>query len=312
MAMALLAACAGGPHSLVSDTPVRVGRPYTVNGRVYVPADDTQYDRTGIASWYGNREQGNPTANGERFDRRRVSAAHPTLPMPCYVAVTRLDTGRTMLVRINDRGPYARDRILDLSEEAARQLGMDRAGSAPVRVRRVTPTSEQRDALRRGYPVMLASTAPVATPPRLYQAAPMARVAPAPTAASIQAPLPPPPGAEYLPEPTPEPYSTPAPMPAPPSLAPPPVPVVTRSSASRQILVARPADPDAADALASALRSEGGHVVAAAGGYRVVTGPYPDEATRAAALARLHMRGYQGAIALDASTPPEATGNTLP
>jgi rare lipoprotein A len=323
-ATAWLAACAGGPHALVPDTPVKLGRPYTVGGRVYAPADDTQYDRTGLASWYGNREQGHSTANGERFDRRRVSAAHPTLPMPSYVAVTRLDTGRTMLVRINDRGPYARDRILDLSEEAARQLGIDRAGTALVRVRRVTPTAQQRDALRRGYPVMLASAPPSAPPSRAYRPAPTNAVpmtpapyeAPAPYA--TPAPVPPPPNAEYLPEPAGEPdtLAPPSSVRSQPPITPPttaPRPVAAPSS-SREILVATPSDPDAADALASALSAEHGRAVSAGTGYRVVTGPYPDEAARAAALARLRARGYQGAAALDApiTHPSEATGNTLP
>jgi rare lipoprotein A len=287
----LLAACAGGgTHRLVSDTPVKLGRPYSVGGRIYTPADENQYDRIGMASWYGNREQGHPTANGERFDRHRVSAAHPTLPMPSYVAVTRLDTGRTMLVRINDRGPYARDRILDLSQEAARELGIDQAGMAMVRVRRVTPSARERDALRRGYPVMLADVAPTATPPRVGRTAPV--IAPA-ALPPVQATTP-----EYLPEPASETYR------------PAPAPMATE----RDILVASPADPDAADALASALGGEGGHVTATGGGYRVVTGPYADEASRAAALARLRTRGYQGAAALDAPIrqPPEATGNSPP
>lgn len=303
-AAGLLAACAGGgAHRLVADAPVRIGRPYTVAGRVYAPADDPSYDRTGLASWYGAREQGHPTANGERFDRRRVSAAHQTLPMPSYVAVTRLDTGRTALVRINDRGPYARDRILDLSEEAARQLGIDRAGTALVRVRRVTPSTAQRNALRRGYPVMLATVAATATPPRAGPTSPPAFAAPGLPNAR---PLPPPPDAEYLPEPTPEP---PAVQPS----APPPLPLAP-VPAERQILIASPADPDAADALASALAGEGGHVVANGAGYRVLTGPYADEPARAAALARLRTRGYQGAAALDAPVThsSEATGNTSP
>jgi rare lipoprotein A len=95
---------------------------------------------------------------------------------------------------------------------------------------------------------------------------------------------------------------------------PPPAPSVVRPDIVRQIVVATPSDPDAADALASALSAEGGHAVATGAGYRVVTGPYADEAARAAALARLRARGYQGASALDApiTNPPEATGNTLP
>ena len=289
-AMALLAACAGGgTHRLVSDTPVKLGRPYTVGGRVYAPADETQYDRIGMASWYGDREQGHPTANGERFDRHRVSAAHPTLPMPSYVAVTRLDTGQTMLVRINDRGPYARDRILDLSQQAASELGIDRTGTAMVHVRRVTPSARERDALRRGYPVMLADVTPTATPPRVGRTAP-AFVPPAPV---IPTTVP-----DYPVGSTSE------------INRPTPVPLLNEYD----ILVASPADPDAADALASALGVERGHVVATGDGYHVITGPYPDEASRTAALARLRARGYQRAVALDAPTrpPPEATGSSLP
>jgi rare lipoprotein A len=282
--MGLLAACGAGPHKLVPDNPVRIGRPYAIGGRTYVPFDETHYDRIGMASWYGNREQGHPTANGERFDRRRVSAAHQTLPLPSYVAVTRLDTGQTMLVRINDRGPYARDRILDLSEQAARLLDIDRAGTAMVRVRRVTPSAKERDALRRGYPVMLANVEPTATPPRVGRTAPVVPLVPR--------------GAEYLP--------APAPAPAPADRAP--------VTIERDILVAAPNDPDAADALVSALGAERGHVVATGAGYRVVTGPYADEASRAEALARLRARGYQGATALDAppTNPTVATGTPLP
>lgn len=274
----LLSGCGGGIHRLVSDAPVRIGRPYSVGGRTYAPYDDRSYDTIGEASWYGTREQGRPTANGEKFDKRRVSAAHPTLPLPSYVEVTRLDTGARMLVRINDRGPFARDRVLDLSREAARELGIDRAGRALVRIRRVQPTAAQSRALRRGYPVMLASVTPTATPPG---------VGPAPA----------------LPRPLPVVPRTSAPLRPAPVYAPPPVPTPPAAPALHEIVVATPADPDAADALATALAGEGGRVEASGGGYRVVTGPYPDEAARAAALARIVSRGYQGAVALDAPGP---------
>jgi rare lipoprotein A len=273
-------------HRLVSDAPARLGRPYTVAGRTYVPYDDSRYDTIGEVSWYGTREQGRPTANGERFDRRRVSAAHPTLPLPSYVEVTRLDTGRRMIVRVNDRGPFARDRILDLSQEAARGLDIDRAGRALVRVRRVTPTSAQAKALRRGFPVMLSSVSATASPPG---------VGPAPA----------------LPRSLPVVPRSPVPIP-PPSVAPVPPPASgTALPLAFWIVVATPADPDAADALASALAGEGGRVEASGGGYRVLTGPYPDGATRADALARLATRGYQGAVALDAPEPI-ANGTTPP
>jgi rare lipoprotein A len=285
VASLLLAGCGGGVHRLVADTPVRLGRPYMIGGRTYAPYDDTRYDAIGEASWYGTREQGHATANGERFDRRRVSAAHPTLPLPSYVEVTRLDTGRRMIVRVNDRGPFARDRVLDLSREAARGLDIDRAGRALVRVRRVTPTSGQAKALRRGYPVMLASVSPTASPQG---------VGPAPAL---------PPSLPIVPR-APGPISPPLSLPV-------PVPVPDTSlPLAHWIVVATPADADAADALASALAGEGGRVEAAGGGYRVLTGPYSSAPARADALARLASRGYQGAVALDA--PASIANGTTP
>lgn len=133
----------------VSDMPVKIGKPYTVRGITYVPARDDAYDQVGYASWYGH-ESGNITANGERFRPKGVSAAHKTLPLPSYAEVTALDTGRTILVRINDRGPFAAGRIIDLSKGAAEQLGIVRQGTAAVRVIIVTPPEKDRAALRKG------------------------------------------------------------------------------------------------------------------------------------------------------------------
>jgi rare lipoprotein A len=284
----LLAGCGGGVHGVVSDTPVKLGRPYAIAGRTYVPTDDPYYDQIGEASWYGNAEQGRHTANGETFYRQRPSAAHTTLPLPSYVEVTRLDTGRRILVRVNDRGPYARDRILDLSEEGAKELGIDRAGRAMVRVRRVTPKAKDRDRLRRGYPVVLAAVEPTATPPRVGRVAPQ-------MASSVQQPV------------AVAPYTPPsvAPVTRRPSPVAPPL-------TSRSILVASPIDPDAADALATSLSAEGARVVASGGGYRVIAGPYPDDASLSAALARLRARGYQGAAVTNAPISQEPNGTTLP
>jgi rare lipoprotein A len=131
--------------------PIKIGPPYRVRGRTYVPREDPSYDAVGIASWYGH-ESGNQTANGERFRPDGISGAHTTLPLPTYVEVTALATGRTILIRVNDRGPFAQERIIDLSRGAARLLGIERAGSAPVRVRRVTPPEKDRRALRDGRP----------------------------------------------------------------------------------------------------------------------------------------------------------------
>jgi rare lipoprotein A len=140
---------AGGVYRPVSDTPVRIGPPYTIRGITYTPREDRGYDEIGIASWYGS-ESGNRTANGERFRPEYITAAHKTLPLPTYVEVTALDTGRTILVRINDRGPFVAGRIIDLSRGSAEALGVLRAGAARVRVRRVDPPERDRAALRAG------------------------------------------------------------------------------------------------------------------------------------------------------------------
>ncbi|WP_246152339.1 septal ring lytic transglycosylase RlpA family protein [Sphingomonas montanisoli] len=140
------------PSGPVSDTPVKIGKPYQVAGITYYPADDTNYDEVGYASWYGAQFHGAPTANGEPFDMDRVGAAHKTLPLPSYVEVTALDTGRTILVRINDRGPFVSSRIIDLSRRAAQLLGIERAGVSRVHVRRVYPSDSDRLALRSGRP----------------------------------------------------------------------------------------------------------------------------------------------------------------
>ena len=147
----LVSACGGGVHYRpVSDTPVKIGRPYTVRGVTYTPAADPAYDYLGYASWYGG-ESGNQTANGERFRVDGISGAHTTLPLPSYVEVTDLDTGKTILVRINDRGPFSgKGRIIDLSKGAASQLGMRTKGTTPVRVRVVNPPEKDRKKLREG------------------------------------------------------------------------------------------------------------------------------------------------------------------
>ncbi len=150
-AILALPGCAGGYHA-VSDDPVRIGAPYRVRGVTYVPAADPGFDMLGYASWYGS-ESGDRTANGERFRARWITAAHTTLPLPSYAEVTALDTGRRIVVRINDRGPFAgRARIIDLSRGAAEALGIRAQGKAAVRVRIATPSDADRDRLRHGKP----------------------------------------------------------------------------------------------------------------------------------------------------------------
>ena len=112
----------------------RVGRPYNVNGRTYVPTEDPNYRVEGIASWYGPDFHGRLTANGEVYDMHAISAAHPTMPLPSYARVTNLDNGRSIIVRVNDRGPYTRNRIVDLSIGTAKALNFYGNGLARVRL----------------------------------------------------------------------------------------------------------------------------------------------------------------------------------
>lgn len=164
------------------------GKPYVVAGRTYVPRDDAKgYVREGLASWYGSAFHGRLTANGEVFDRASIAAAHPTMPLPSYARVTNLSNGHSMVVRVNDRGPYHANRLMDVSEEVAQALEFRRSGTARVRVEYVGKASTagsddaklmatlrtdgQPAALRGRSPVMLADLGPDASespakPPR--------------------------------------------------------------------------------------------------------------------------------------------------
>ena len=125
----------------------KVGAPYRIDGTWYYPAVDYAYAETGIASWYGADFHGLPTANGETYDLNRVTAAHRTLPLPSMVQVTNLENGRTIAVRLNDRGPFKRGRIIDLSRRAAQLLGFERKGTAKVRVEILADESRRLAAL---------------------------------------------------------------------------------------------------------------------------------------------------------------------
>lgn len=161
VAVLVLSACGGGrDYRPVSDMPVRIGKPYVVRGTTYVPAADAAYDRVGYASWY-DPESGKQTANGERFRPDWITAAHTTLPLPTYVEVTALDSGRRIVVRVNDRGPFAGgSRLIDLSRGAAERLGIRTQGIAPVRVRVVEPSEKDRKRLREGEPARELPTVP--------------------------------------------------------------------------------------------------------------------------------------------------------
>jgi rare lipoprotein A len=112
----------------------KVGKPYAIADVWYYPREEYDYDETGIASWYGPGFHGKFTANGELYDQNAMTAAHRTLPMPSLVQVTNLENGRAIRVRINDRGPFAHGRIIDLSKRAAELLGFLNDGTAKVRV----------------------------------------------------------------------------------------------------------------------------------------------------------------------------------
>src|SRR5262249_43116303 len=113
----------------------KLGEPYQVDGQWFRPQEDLFYDRVGNASYYGQDFHGRLTSNGEIFDMWALSPAHPTLPLPCYVYVTNLANGRMLLLRVNDRGPYVKSRLIDVSKAAARYLGFETRGTTQVRVR---------------------------------------------------------------------------------------------------------------------------------------------------------------------------------
>jgi rare lipoprotein A len=254
---------------------VKIGKPYQVYGVWYYPADDRQYDQRGVASWYGPGFHALNTANGERYDQNDVTAAHKTLPMPRYVEIENLDNGRKLTVRINDRGPFVSGRIIDLSRRSAQLLGVDRPGTAEVRVRRVFPDA--------------ATMARLAPPPVVIPVAAATILPPVPAATAVAPPIdsPPPPVTTVdLPgaSPVPQPVST-----------------------QGQYLVQVAALGDAGRiAWLSGYLSAFGTVVterAPSGLTRVRLGPYYDAARANAVLAQLRVAGYTDARLV--SIPPK-------
>ncbi len=279
------------------ELPQPSGNPQTTS------SDQVSYDEVGYASWYGEELSGNKTANGEIFAPGGISAAHPTLPMPSFVEVTNLDSGRTILVRVNDRGPFKRDRIIDLSRGAAEQLGVTAQGNFPVRVRRVNPPEFERRQLLGGGQ----ATERLATPPSLLAALRrnLSASGAAPTvAATPNKPLP----SVKRVEPTPAPVvasaagvdfdppgapvnSTPT---AKPKVAPPvatPSTVVSESG-SYFVQIGAFSSEARATAFAKPVKAQ---VVSAGSLWRVRTGPFADEEAARAALGPLAAKGYRDA-----------------
>lgn len=181
MGTAALAACAtpqprfAAKHPAAGPTPgqlpngaggrYKVGAPYEVAGVWYVPKEEPSYDQEGIATWYGASHHLKTTANGEVFDRFALSGAHTTLPLPSIVEVTNTANGKTVQVRLNDRGPFAGGALIDVSQEAARQLGFEQQGQARVRVRYVGPAPLGAPDAGLRYANYTSSPTPGAQPP---------------------------------------------------------------------------------------------------------------------------------------------------
>jgi len=164
----------------------RVGKRYTIMGKSYTPKHDPSYDVTGVASWYGDKFHGKPTATGETYDMNDLTAAHKTLPLNSMLFVTNVENGKTLMVRLNDRGPFVGDRIIDLSKASAEALGI--TGLGQVRVQYAGPADP-----------MAANRAPVRPPVEIER----------PVDEMVEAP-------SYTPQPAPvAPYTAPAPAPAP-------------------------------------------------------------------------------------------------
>ncbi len=155
-------------------------RPYVVLGREYVPATALgPYRERGVASWYGRMFHGKRTSTGEIYDMTAMTAAHPTLPLPSYARVTSVETGRSVVVRVNDRGPFLHGRVIDLSYAAAHRLGIAQKGSGEVVVEALLPASTGAASVAAAEPVVvtgapeagIAVTTPLPAPPAIVAAA---------------------------------------------------------------------------------------------------------------------------------------------
>jgi rare lipoprotein A len=198
-----LAGCATAPTYTPVSVPstagiYKIGQPYQIEGTWYYPREQPDYDETGVASWYGPTFYGQHTANGETFDASQLTAAHRTLPMPVNVRVTNLENGRSLVLRVNDRGPFARGRIIDVSEQAAKLLGFYGKGTARVRV------TYMGQALLPGSQVPAGSETPVAVANAL-PAAPAGQVQVASLTSVPGIPVAPPRRTASLPTPVPAP-----------------------------------------------------------------------------------------------------------
>lgn len=305
----LMAIAAGGRlaaqpqgRAMVEDGAPILGAPYAIGGTRYTPADPVYYDEVGYAGTIEDGSQGGTTATGETFVPSAITAANKTLPLPSYVEVTALDSGRTILVRVNDRGPMRNDQLVALSPGAAAQLGIAGQGAAAVRVRRVNPPEQERAALRghgqaaerletptallkvlRGKlaPVRAAASSPVAQPPK-----PKPAMAPAKPASAVR------PGADFdRPAAAPKPVAAPAKRASPPKPLPAPFPAPAKAG-GYVVQVGAYSSQSRADALAKSL---GGRVESAGGVWRVRLGPYATKQAAQAGVRTAAGKGFENA-----------------
>ena len=148
----------------------KIGKPYQIKGIWYYPKIDYSYNRTGIASWYGPGFHGKKTANGEIYDQNGLTAAHKTLPMPSLVQVTNLENGRSLRLKINDRGPFAYGRIIDLSRRGAQLLGFHRQGTARVQVQILDAESRLMASKAKGGATLASADSPIRSDTKLPKA----------------------------------------------------------------------------------------------------------------------------------------------
>lgn len=188
----------------------KVGNPYQIEGVWYYPHVDYEYEETGIASWYGPNFHGKPTANGDVFDMNELTAAHRTLPMPSLVEVTNLENGRKLNLLVNDRGPFAKGRIIDISRQGAQLLGFKINGTAKVKVRILAAESRQLAAQAKGEAILAESGSPITVDKLPKADVASESLAPPPGAQVAEAPATTPTTvtAEPLETPSPEPLQT--------------------------------------------------------------------------------------------------------
>lgn len=282
---------------IVGDGPAKLGAPFTIDGVTHTPADIPDYDDVGYASWYGEELAGRPTANGETFDPDAISAAHKTLPLPSYVEVTALDTGRTILVRVNDRGPMKNDRLIDLSRGAAAQLGLTDGVSA-VRVRRTNPPAAEKAQLRAGKPV----TERIATPDSLLLIL-RNRAGNLPVPVGVaKAPVagqPAPPVASGSAKPGDDRFVVEGPDAKPPTVSTTPAPTASKPAATTGANHVVQVGAFSSEArAAAAAKSVGGTVSKAGNLWRVRMGPFANSSDAQAALRKAKAKGFRDAVVI--------------